>query len=564
MAVDQGCPDPQAPETGNEFPSTTTSSSGCVVLGSGVPTANGGASNSACGPFQLTDINQRKDGAFIDGVINEALNIGGAVANVFKLLGVHEQGDLTDLTGNGNAIASGAHPVFGPENAFICYPGKDFHSIQKGPDAITASAYLGYDFGSIRSPSGREIYGTDAYDCPTSIRKHITSITIQQGANPITRGRIERSEDGSKWYGVSVIDLPGDQDAHTISFLNSVRSRYWRIRPLAFSGGSGDPWIVQNLQLHDYEATKLGNIQDKVWFENRARDYQNEAVVLKGSYDLLDVQTELSKFGIELPTQTMFFTVNFNQCVAALGRPPVIGDIIQLPSETQYSPTLEPVLKYMEVTDVGWSTDGFTPGWIPTLLRLILQPMLASEETQDIFGDLAGSGPDSTGLVDIDDGNHPVFQDFSEISQEIEAEAKDNLPLRGREASSVIRHWETEEIEGAEKSAGVGRQVADIGLNYSKLYVEDAMPPNDAPYTQGDAFPDNPNDKDYHRLTYSGLAEQVPARLHRYSFAKGRWVYLETDRRFEFKDTKPMTNEILESDRRVPPQEVSDHNTEGC
>ena len=527
-----------------------------IVLGSGVPCP------TACSEFSLTQIGG-KDNVFIDSVIGEALNIGAANGNVFKLLGVHEQGDLTDLTGNGFPIASGTHPVFGPGNAFSLFVEQQFHSIQKGP-GVVASAFLGYDFGSIRSPSGREIYSIGTYDCPTSIRKHITAITIQQGPNTITRARIERSDDGQLWRGVDVINLPNDQDPHTISFLNSVRSRYWRIRPLAFSGGAGDPWIVSALQLHDYEATQLGNIQDKVWFENRNRDYQTEAITLKGTYDLLDTQTELSRFGIELPTQTMYFTLSFNDSVAALGRPPIIGDIIQLPSETQYSPTLEPILKYMEVTDVGWSTDGFTPGWVPTLLRLILQPMMATEETQDIFGDLAGSEVDSTGLSDIDDGNHPVFQDYSEISQDIEAQAKNDLPQRGREVSSTVQFWEEEEIAGAEASAGVGLAVRNIGAIPTATYTEDAMPPNDDPYTEGDQFPDTPSDKDWHRLTYSGLAQQVPARLYRYSAAKNRWVFMECDFRFLTKDLKPTINSHLRSQFRVPPQDITKHNTEGC
>ena len=269
-------------------------------------------------------------------------------------------------------------------------------------------------------------------------------------------------------------------------------------------------------------------------------------------------------FGIELPTQSMYFTVNFNTAVAALGRPPVIGDIIQLPSETQYTPTLEPVLKYMEVTDVGWSTEGFTPGWVPTLLRLILQPMMATEETQDIFGDLAGEGLDATGLTDIGDGSHPIFQDYSEISQEIEANAHDNLPQRGREVSSVIREWEPEEIVGAELSARSGTNLAKIGAYARAVYAEDAMPPNDAPYTEGDAYPLNPNDKDYHRLTYSGLAEQVPARLFRYSATKARWIFLECDRRFEGKNIKPTTQKHLTSATQVAPQDITNHNTGGC
>jgi hypothetical protein len=53
-------------------------------------------------------------------------------------------------------------------------------------------------------------------------------------------------------------------------------------------------------------------------------------------------------------------------------------------------------------------------------------------------------------------------------------------------------------------------------------------------------------------MTYSGLAEDVPDRLYRYSTAKGRWVYLETDRRHEFDGQKKKLQEFI-----VSPQAAS-------
>ena len=41
-----------------------------------------------CKDFQL---NKLIDACFIDSVVNENLNIGGAEIRVFKLLGIHEQ-----------------------------------------------------------------------------------------------------------------------------------------------------------------------------------------------------------------------------------------------------------------------------------------------------------------------------------------------------------------------------------------------------------------------------------------------------------------------------------------
>src|SRR5216683_2246005 len=62
-----------------------------------------------CSPFDLTKFN---DSCLVDEYIEESLNIGGAIVNVYKLLGVHEQGKLLDLTGNGSSISSGDIPNY--------------------------------------------------------------------------------------------------------------------------------------------------------------------------------------------------------------------------------------------------------------------------------------------------------------------------------------------------------------------------------------------------------------------------------------------------------------------
>jgi len=226
---------------------------------------------------------------------------------------------------------------------------------------------------------------------------------------------------------------------------------------------------------HNYVATEINNIQDKVLLENRDRDYAEEDITIKGYYDLQDIPTELTAFGIELPSLIMYLTVSFSACVKSLGRPLVIGDIMEIPSEAQYSAELKKILKWMEVTDVSWSPEGYTPGWRPTLLRVIAQPAYASQETQDIFGDLDSSLPDELGSVVGGDGNSPIYQDYFAVSQTLEAEARDAVPERGAEASSHVRQFEQEEIDEAAKH---GANIAKIGLNPRGLYVEDAMPPN--------------------------------------------------------------------------------------
>ena len=511
--------------------------SGCIQTPSGLKCPNTAVSD-VCKPFQL---DQSRDSCVIEGYVEEALGIGGATLNVYKLLGVHEQGQLTDLTGNGTAISGGALTNFPASNAFNTLISA-WRSVQKGA-GVTASSYIGYDFGVIKLANDRTRYGE-----PKDETRDVSTFRIKQLSNPLNRVtavRVERSQDGVKWYGVDIVSLPDCDKLVTVNFRRSVPSRYWRLRPITFNGGDTNFWSVVALELIDYEQTQVHNVQDRLFLENRNRDYQTPSVSMKGSYDLLDTQTELSRFGIELPSLTMYLTVSFAASVRLLGRPLIIGDIIQLPSETQYSATMEPIKKYMEVTDVAWSTEGYTPGWKPTLMRCILQPMIASQETQDIFGDMVGQ-VDSTGLFDMDDGNHPIYQDYSEIGQTITEQAVQSnaAPQRGSDTGNQINQFEANQIAAAE---AIGVNIVKIGLNPTGLYVEDAMPPNGEDFTLGDTFPTTTIDGTYHRLTYSGLAEDVPDRLYRYSSLKGRWVYLETDRRHEYDGQKKKLQEFITS-----------------
>ena len=525
---------------------------GCSIPTEGKPSCPPTSNpDKTCSPFQL---DKNRDSCFIDSLVNENLNIGAATFNVYNLLGVHEQGKLIDCVGLGSPLSNGDTPQFPASNAFDAYV-TEWRSIQEGA-AVISSAYIGYDFGEIKTnDDSRRAYGVD-----TSVYKHITAIGIKQSekqSRRVTRARIERSEDGNKWYGVSIVDLPDDDCLNTILFRSSVPSRYWRIRPIDFNGSDvNEVWSVQALQLfHNYEATDQYNIQDKVLLENRDREYNIDPVVIKGSYDLVDVSSELTRFGIELPSQSIYAQVSFSACVAILGRPIVIGDIIEIPSEAQYSSEMKRIKKWMEVTDVSWSTEGYTPGWQPTLLRLILQPAFVSQETQDIFGDLANQQVDDTGLFSGEDGNSSIYQDYFDIDQTIKAEAKDAVPERGSEGSNSIRAFEEEELIAAAES-GV-TNLNKLGLNSTGLYVEDAMPPNNKPFTEGDEYPENPNNGDYHRLTYSGLAGDIPARLYRYSSSKNRWIYLETDKRSQMDHNKPLLQEFLTSPNRVADDEIS-------
>lgn len=506
---------------------------------------------STCKPYQLSQ--DDKLNCYADSIVDEAVEFAGANINVFKLLGVHEQTKLIDLIGDGKAISGGDAIGFPASNAFTKLK-TEWRSIQSGNDAISASAYIGYDFGVVRLPNQRNRYGIDA-----SNRYEITAIKIKQSSDQsrrVTKVRIERSENGQQWYGVAIVQLPDDDQMHTIHFKSTVPNRYWRVRPVSFSHGKCHQWGVQALEMYDYQVTDLSNIQDKIFLENRDREYQTTAITIKGFYEIITPFMNLSQFGNDLMTMMLKYSikVNFNSVVAKLGRPIVIGDIIELPSEVQYTADLKPIKRFLEVTDVTWDTTTYTPGWQPTMLLVTGQIALTSEETQDLFGDLSQS-IDNSGVFSTDDGSNQIYQDLSTISQTINQTALSEVPERGSEGSNTIREFTPEEFEkAAECNAEQG--LRNMNFNRNQLYVEDAIPQNGLPYTEGPKFPDNPKDQDYHRMTYEGLSKNVPAKLYRYSDKKHRWIWLETDKRAEYNNQHPVLVEYQTSNTRISAKDV--------
>lgn len=482
-----------------------------------------------------------------DSYITESLIISGANVNVHKLLGVYDQKSLVEVTGSGSAIASSYLSNFPPSNAFTKEV-TEWRSAELGSDVVD-SAYIGYDFGPIRLENGRLRYGIETY-----VKKDIGTIRIIQGCNKenrATKVRVERSEDGKKWFGVALLNVTDCDGLVTLNFNNSVPSRYWRIRPVAFNGGPEDYWAVKALEPSESQKPDVTNIQDKFWMENRDRKYQKKAITVKGSYTPPDRQSINSKWGMMFDLDAYYIEVPFRSVVQALGRPFVIGDIIELPSEAQYNVKMEKENLYLQITDTGWSSSSYSPTWQPTLLKITAKPALASEETQDIFGDMTRI-MDNSGLMNIDNGNYGgKYQDYSDSTQSIKADANTMVPEAGIDYADVMK-FSDEVIKWGDK---VGKNMRPLDRNRS-IYGIDALPPNGEEYTQGDEFPKKPKDGAYHRLTYTYLpgGNAIPARLHRFSTKKNMWIYLESDIRHQIDNLNPSIQEFNdpESSTRTP------------
>ena len=560
----------------------------------------------------------KTDSDYAEKLAAEALEIAGVGIHIFKLLGVHEQGKMIDLTGSGIPISSGTDAGSNIASAFDLNIGTIWRSSLTGSDIVSKPAYLGYYFGTKKTLTGTERYGR-----PQFINQHITSIKIKQSINSnrrATRLRLDRA-DGSvsfsevgfvgtgngavekisqgylpkpgtviitatsstaftvshtaignignayvtqrfnhetisfnvvpgnipfqfgdtfvidcnlNWQRVDIKDVPDNDALNLISFKASAKAPYWRIVPVIFNGVStNDPWEIDQLQLMDYEQTDINNIQDMFFLENRDRDYAPCSLMLRAQYTPFDSLGDLGKFGLSILDQYTF-TVSFARMIDVLGRPIVIGDILELPSEMQWDHNMKPVKKFLEVMDAGWSSEGYTPGWRPILYRFQAVQMTPSQENRDIVGTADSylfKTPDekffANAAKQLDTLN-------LESAFSIKAETKDEVPETGQDPMDIA-------------SANAILGPAKTPDNHD-LYIEDGLPPDGLPYAEGYTLPhiSSVTDGEYFRLNYPDDTG-IPSRLYKFNGIKGRWLYVETDRRMEGSSFKKSVRKIFKN-----------------
>jgi hypothetical protein len=474
----------------------------------------------------------------------EALNAAAGPVNVFPMLGVHSQGSTMDLVNaNGYAVSGGTPAGFNIMDAFNVGPGA-WRSVQQGEDVLTAPAWIGWSFGTKKA---WEKIGPpqERYQQPAPVLKQIGAIKIQQGddaTNRATQARVEASDDGITWRRVAIIALPNSNELVTIPVNANAKHNMWRIVPTFFGGvTSNAQWEVTQLQLVEATVTQLDNIEDFFLLENRDRSYCRQSIMLKCQYDLLDVQTELAKFGISLP-ETYIFTTSFAMMVQTLGRPVVVGDILELPGEVQYDPNLRPVRKWLEVTDTNWSTEGYTYNWKPQLFRFYAQPIFPSVEHRDILG-LPGKVNETQTDDDVLLNGFLQNDQAYKAEEAIRKDAEDNVPQTGSDPQDIRSAKSLSQPPGTYD----GRD----------LYVEDAIPPDGAPFSYGDTLPaaNTILDGHYHRQTYTMIdpAIRPPDRLLKWNGTTQRWAVIEVNSRATYQSHKQTIGKFIASSGSVPP-----------
>ena len=141
-----------------------------------------------------------------------------------------------------------------------------------------------------------------------------------------------------------------------------------------------------------YQTDSVFNIQDLLFLENRDRKYDPDLYVLRGIYNVNDIDFNLSQFGLFLQNDTVFITFHINDTVEKLGRKIISGDVIELPHlKDEYAGgDLSFALKrFYVVEEVNRAAEGFSALWYPHLYRAKCVPLVDSQEFKDILDQIA-------------------------------------------------------------------------------------------------------------------------------------------------------------------------------
>jgi hypothetical protein len=560
----------------------------------------------------------------------ENININGAPLRIYKLLGVHEQGDGS-LLSKGSIFTSQAEPGFPGSN--INSGSGVWHSIQSG-SGVTAVAYVGVDFSIVtRKTSNESAYkpikpslqkvgcvtiqqGNTAFNFARQLRVDITDGKISVGLpqfisnggtgtlNPVAgpdaeEGTISVFFTSSTSFavtyvknigsptllGTGTVDLgfkstiaeftvtgtfvSGDSFVFPLNYewkrigvfnvsqsgapviLNLQReylAKAVRVVPTLYTGTNN--WEVISLDVLDSPPTNDVNvIQDLFYNENRDRDYAKVPINIKAQYQISDSITDLSKFGLNILDQYSFI-VSYPVMVQLLGRPIVTGDIIEVVPELQYDQNLKPVRKYVEVTDTGWASSGYSSTWSPSLYRFAAQQALPSQETRDIFGTLDTQKYLTADSFLADLGSTGGQLDTTPLTQteEIIKTAQQAVPETGDDMGVSVAGVPEHQALDPVNLKGQPEPVNNFKQN---LYIEDGLPPNNQPYGEGFILPETTtaSDGDWFRLYYPEATNIAP-RLYRFSALKNKWLFMEQDRRTNSNSARPSISKILKSDTK--------------
>ena len=276
-------------------------------------------------------------------------------------------------------------------------------------------------------------------------------------------------------------------------------------------------------------------IQDVLLLENRDRHYDPDIYITRGIYDMVDIDFNLSQFGLFLQNDTINLMFHLKTNFETLGRKIMAGDVVELPhlkDEYGLDDALVALKRFYVVQDVRRPTRGYSQTWYPHLVSAKCVPLVDSQEFKEILDADSGAGDGST-LGDL----MSTYKQNIEINDQIIAQAELDAPRSGYNTTGyyVIPTRESGLVSVADASsesvwgnASIEKMAMDASIVLRSptrdLYVGyltgDGVPPNGAPFNYGTEFVQNPTTGEFYLRT-----DYMPNRLFRYNGS--HWVRYE-------------------------------------
>ena len=284
-------------------------------------------------------------------------------------------------------------------------------------------------------------------------------------------------------------------------------------------------------------------IQDLLFLENRDRKYSPDVYIVRGIYNVQDMDFNLSQFGMFLQNDTIFLTVHMNDIVERLGRKPMSGDVIEFPHmKEDYSldESIPIALKrYYVIEDVNRAAEGFSATWWPHLLRLKLKTLVDAQEFRDIIGDATSTGSLASYMS--------TYNKEKTINDAVVNQAEADAPKSGFNYKQYyvapidergnIRTDNVNSTDRISSDKPINAVIDTPASSHYGFYLDgDGVAPNGSPAGFGISFPSaNVDSGDYFLRT-----DYLPNRLFR--FDGTRWVKMEDSIRITMSNTDSKQN----------------------
>ena len=290
-----------------------------------------------------------------------------------------------------------------------------------------------------------------------------------------------------------------------------------------------------------YDAVKETNIQDMLFLENRDRKYDPDIYVMRGIYNVSDVDFDMSQFGLFLQNDVVFMTIPINYSVKTLGRKIMPGDVIEIPhlkDEYALNDFSVALKRFYVVEDVNRASEGFSQSWYPHLYRVKMKQIVDSQEFKDIL-DLPTEEGSSQTLRDVLSTYETEMQVNNAVLQQAEADtAKSGYDTTNLYTLQTDERGQTELVttDITSLDASTQNELADRinqtpdRSGYDGYLIGDGIPPNGESFGTGISFPTTQAKGDYFLRT-----DLLPNRLFRYDGT--RWVKMEDAVRMTMSNT---------------------------